>query len=179
MAYIASDKIGVFPLSKNRTATTPLNSRLFYESNVSNIINQLIDYNGFVISSNTNITHTDDTSSTLPTRTLTFNSFFEFNLYGYYIKIFEDATLVLDYITVTAPTDIYAKVTLSGDPQEIANQDVNSTYQGVEFLASEPDGGIYIHILTYTDDDGWKIPEDSKIKFKLPSLGITAIDGKH
>ena len=161
MAYIDSSNIGVFPLSKNRTADAPINSRLFYENNASNIIRQLINTQGFVISDTVNF----DGSS--------FISDFEFNLYGYYFNI-QSGSRIIDFI---AQNEVYATLTLSGNPPEIDGQDDDDQYKGISFVASNPGSGIYLHILT-KENSTWKIPEDSKIKFNLSGIGISAIDGK-
>ena len=186
MAYIASDKIGIFPLSKNRTSETPLNSRLFYESNVANIINQVIDTDGFVI------TNYDDLNAVQyndNTQTLSLSTPLEFNIGGYYVKIDEESNhfVRIPFEGVSKPEAIYASITLTDDtPTEINGQDDNGVYTGIEFTTNEPTNKTFtLKILErfatspFGNQHFYRVPQESKIKFDLLSLGITAIDGKH
>lgn len=49
--YLQSKQVKAFPLGRPRsTSSNDITSRIFYEQNVSNIIRQLIDVPGFIIS---------------------------------------------------------------------------------------------------------------------------------
>ena len=85
MSYISSDKIEIFPYSRTRTinGNTVNNDRLLYEKRVANIIRQCLGMK----SGNTGIILSDTIDASVSNNTLTFNADFEFNIWGYYIKM--------------------------------------------------------------------------------------------
>lgn len=157
MSYIKSDKINIFPL--NKTRDSDLQDNLLYESNIANIIRQLIDVDGFIISA------PDEMSN------VSANSPLVFNLYGYYIKIVE---LPED---IKAPLYFYIKLENKDNLQEIEGQDTDNEYTGLvatDDINSIPGTAPYIYIY----DDKGNLVSTSLKKFDFNSLAITGIDGK-
>ena len=198
---VHSDNIHIFPVAKIRTEQR---SRILYEDNVSNIIRQLIDTNGFVLPDNPTIfaEYVDTTSgdtcvgvfkemddqgniNTEPFR-------IKFNIYGYYVEITNTI------LTVNTYDKVFAKLSITkGFPQEISGQDITITegtskvnvYQGVELIATDEElqnseddtcRHIYLKLLERFDDGDnirWRIPLQSYSRFDFSKL-ITGIDGK-
>ena len=94
MATIASENVTVFP-STRRAGSKPL-ARLMSEQALVGIVNKLINLEGFVISSSSEI----EESTPL-----------EFNLYGYYFKISNPVTS-LGLGTTFTSGNIYAHIEL-------------------------------------------------------------------
>lgn len=163
MPYINSNSINVFPCANRGTAYN-LQSRLTSEYNLTNIINQLIDTDSFVI---TNVLTTDGPLA--------------FNIHGYYFN-------VSNYQTITnldpSWTDVYAEITIAsttidgitfneltvnGTEDVSTNLDGDTTFDGVAFTGTKPDekqDHYYLHIL-HRDltSSGWCIPPESTVKF--------------
>ena len=78
LSYANSGDIAVFPVS-NRGPGYNVESRLMTELNITNIVNKLVDMDGFVI--------TDDAQLEKSTINNGSNVSFEFNINGYYFKI--------------------------------------------------------------------------------------------
>ena len=164
MPYIKSNAINVFPCANRGTAYN-LQSRLTSEYNLTNIINQLIDTDSFVISNN-------------------LSNGISFNIHGYYFS-------VSDYTSITTLdsswTDVYATITISSDVlvdgvifnELIATRTAGigasdsldndqTEFTGVAFSNSpaEGDNTYSLHIL-HRDSTGssWYIPPESTVKF--------------
>ena len=164
MPYIKSNAINVFPCANRGTAYN-LQSRLTFEYNLTNIINQLIDTDSFVISNN-------------------LSNGISFNIHGYYFS-------VSDYTSITnldsSWTDVYATITISSNvlvdgvifnelivtgTEDIGASDSldndQTEFTGVAFSNSpaKGDNTYSLHIL-HRDSTGssWYIPPESTVKF--------------
>lgn len=197
MAYLSSNNIAVFPCS-NRGQGYNLGARLTSEYNLTNIVNQLLNVEAFVISPSYGTSISTDTS-------------ISFNILGYYFNV-ASINDILDLFKDENPEDIYACIrvntfttTKSGETlnlQELttldsttasdANMNVDldtvgesgsSVFMGVQFTKTNPsvsdDVTSYLHILHY-DGDTWNIPEDSYIKFTSnnSTRAVTIDDGE-
>lgn len=186
---IKSNSIQVFPSA--RRVTYQRTARLFTEKNLTNIVNQLLNVNGFVI---TRLDNAGTNWSTSP---------FEFNIAGYYFRVgmlndILDATdnvntaeygdLIVASITLAVEKDISSS---TGDFRELIGQDDEDTkkYNGITFklqkkdasdtqkasvIATEnTDGTItYSLILLVNVNNGvWATFPGSMIKFDQSSLG--------
>lgn len=196
-----SENIHIFPVAKIRIEQR---SRILYEDNVSNIIRQIIDTNGFVIPDDAdNLTifdeyvdstngvtcvgiykDTDDQGNIItdPFR-------IKFNIYGYYVEINNTILPVNKY------TKVFAKLSITKDfPQEISGQDVTDSegttvYEGIKLIATDEElkdsedtkyRYIYLKLLERFNDgdtNRWRVPLQSYGRFDLRRL-ITGIDGK-
>lgn len=162
MPYINSNSINVFPCANRGTAYN-LQSRLTSEYNLTNIINQLIDTDSFVISNN-------------------LSNGLSFNIHGYYFNVsnYQDITN-LD----SSWTDVYAQITIAhnelesglvfdeltvnGTEDVSTNLDADTTFTGVAFTSTKPaeaQNHYFLHILhrDSTSSD-WYIPPESTVKF--------------
>lgn len=192
---LLSTAVKAFPLGKPRAESSEdITSRIFYEQNVSNLIRQIVDVPGFLITSPT-ISNTGALASPL-----------EFNLGGYYFRIRENTVIFplengvlisAPNIPLTAGTGyIYAciNVTTGADnlPVEITGQDNDSGYfTSLEIVASnsaptEFTGYSYFLPIysgqvsnTGAPTGSWTIVNNSFQKFNLLSLNITGIDGQN
>lgn len=173
---ISSDKIKVFPFAKYRN-TVDLGSRLFYENNISRIIYQLVDTDGYVISGAVN-------SIGELTETL------KINIHGYYFEIASGQSLIPSDETDTGKIYAYIKVskeitdsTGSVLPPQLIGQDDNTKgFTAFNLTFTEPTGSeddIFSIPLLVKDSSGWKINDSVYTKFDTKSLNITKIDGKH
>ena len=176
--YVLSDSVYVFP--STRRATKQLSARLFSESNVTGLLNNFVDTEGYVI------THysTDGSVPNQPELP------FEFNIYGYYFKI-KHATDILNQFTPASNGDkIYAYITLDKTDTyyELQGQDVTSNnisqYQGVKFTSDDPetlndyDPETYKKLLIFQYNNKWFVPENSTIRFVSGfAFDIKDIDG--
>lgn len=159
MAYVDSNNIKVFPSAK-RGIDYP-ESRLTTEANFVNIINKLINYDGFVIS-----TEFDE------------NDPFEFNIHGYYFYINKGINL-LSKLNISVATDIYAGIslTLVGDNLELADSDFSGEYQGISFsTGSAPIDCDYSLKILSRDDTSSNWRPVNNVRFNQESLDL-AIDG--
>ena len=204
--YLPSTNVRAFPLGKSRVASSEdITSRIFYEQTVSNIIRQLIDTQGFIISAPSNINLDGTIEGDL-----------EFNLGGYYFKVLNGTSCFPlgdngEFVTISgAPAfessqQVYIYFCVDVDekePKEIIGQDVTDTsgesvYQGLLIECSNyPPDRFTSHTYSLCVFTGWcngngqptnsvdgkpswGIYEDSFIKFDSNSLDITGIDGKH
>lgn len=170
MSYVDSSKIKVFPFSRYRS-TEDTSSRLFYEQNVSNIIRQLINTDGFVISGGVTGSNACSVSNSGPLC---------LNVYGYYFEI--DANTVLIPAAAqsySTGTSIYASITLTNtSPKELVGQDDSSGFTALNFTTTEPESGYYIKVATKTSSS-WKLADRAKVKFTADSFSFDVIDGKH
>lgn len=164
MSNIKSTDISIFPLAKPRQNNT---SRLFYEQNVTNLLRQLMDTDGFIIQP----CELDGNKC---------KGELIFNLYGYYFKINNGATLV-DNLNGEY---IIARITLTeNEPVEIEGQDDNDLYTGLEIICSDniSNNNPNTKILTLFTKigDKWEPLSSSFNKFNPQSLIVDVIDGKH
>lgn len=171
MATIVSENIAVFP-STRRAGSKPL-TRLMSEQALVGIVNKLINLEGFVISSSSEI---EDTTP------------LEFNLYGYYFRILNPVTS-LGLGTTFSSGSVYAHIELvtstasdSLQYEELFGQDDNGNYTGLVIDNSEDytaqHGGIVktLRVAEFSNST-WVIPEASKIRFSKESLDLSVIDG--
>lgn len=159
--FLGQGDIRVFPATR-RTFESAV-SRQVTEANLVDMINKLIDNDGFVV--------------TQLEGELQDNTEFSFNIHGYYF------TTTLGAVTAGFSQDVYATITIDTanvPPEfyELDGLDVNNVYEGVEFTDSPQTGTDVhcLHILTKVDST-WTVPEESKVKFSKDSLGIDLIDG--
>ena len=188
-----TDDTTVFPLAKNRPISNR-SSRIMYESNIANLIRQVIDVDGFLISTPETPfgVATSDTNSELSK--LTLNKSIEFNLYGYYFRI-NASGLTIDNLDLGS-YNLYAAIKIDSDTDEISNQDANDKYEGLRFYALKvgstdkiaDDETAILHIGNFgiSKDEtnalslNWSYAEDSYLKFNVDSFGknVKFIDGK-
>ena len=191
--YLPSNSIRAFPLGRPRsTNSNDITSRIFYEQTVSNIVKQLIDTNGFIIS-----------GSEINSNNGTLLNNLELNIGGYYFNILQNSLVfglstegkLNSYLSYTGTIYIYFCIDLtSQEPKEIIGQDIldqnsNLIYQGLVIEASNatPDnfsghtyclpvfyGNVTNGIPNYST---WTIYNNSYFKFSVNSLDITGIDG--
>lgn len=170
MSYLKSEEINVFPLAKGRTTTQADN--MLYEKNVTSLVTQVADTQGYVITKDiTN--HFSVSGSTI---TLNSNETFEFSLGGHKISI----TAPSDGSINLGGTEVWASILLNDDG-EIQGQDNDTLYEGVNFTNTQPSesNSISLKLLTITEDNTVKVPEESYQKFNVNSInsGIKFIDG--
>ena len=165
--HIYSNDINIFPLSKHRENNR--NNNLFYEQNIANIINQIIDINlsGFIIDA-PEVINKNNVNNTVP------DSIVKLNLKGYYIEI----NNISKYVTEDKP--LFIGVVLSNkqenQPQEIDGQDDDNLFTGV-ILNNSPIPDTYPSIQLY--DENGNVCKENFARFNVNSLNITGIDGKH
>lgn len=172
MSTITSSNITVFP-STRRAGSKPL-ARLMSEQALVSLVNKLIDLEGFVISD---------------FETITDDSPFEFNLYGYYFRIVNPVTSLGLGTTYTSGS-VYAHIELitstasdTLEYEELFGQDDNGQYTGLvidnSLNYSPQHGGIVktLKLAQLTDSNSWIVPPDSKIRFSKESLDLSVIDG--
>lgn len=162
---LQSDNISIFPAARRYDKAEE--SRLFKEKSVITLINNLIDSDGFVITS-----------------TIASEGPFQFNVYGYYICInnlsnltssFADKDNIYAVLDIDNEDNNYPE--LLGDNELIG--DNQSQYAGISFVDTVPTGEN-IHYLKILEkkDDSWEIPTDSKIKFNANSINIKINGGE-
>lgn len=173
MSYLSSDNISVFP--STRRASFQVSARQMSELRIANIINQLIDMEGFIITSPEEFQKSGQKQ-------------FEFNIHGYYFKVSDVTKLLAQF---SDQSDIYAAIKLlevGNDYVELVGQDdahtelpdENNTYYGVNFLPSSASGSdIYnLHLFTKNENNEWQIVVDSRYKFDASSLKFSIDGGK-
>lgn len=182
MQYIKSNNIDIFPLAKNRPSNRSNN--LFYEKNISNIVNQIIDVLGFVITHDTSNIQVSENMVQLTQGT------FEFSLGGRYFCIsvsFEDGipvpTVLCTGVGPESSVWAYIVFDLNG---EIQGQDQDNIYNGLHITTSEdeiPSDSVKLKLFDIVQgQNGLEavIPSDSYKKFDVNSIASTIkfIDGK-
>lgn len=171
MYYLKSENVKAFPLAKPRLGSSvDITSRIFYEQNVSNIIRQIIEVAGFIISGKV------DTRGIVTEKLC-------INIYGYYFEIAVGTSLVNNEVSnkVFAQIKIYTpQVEESGvqAPSEIDGQDESGEYTGLKFSGNLEPGCIGFQLLQKSGSN-WGFVEDSFRKFKVEKLDIDWIDGLH
>lgn len=162
MSYLASNKIQVFPSTK-RGSYQP-SARLMSEASLVNIVNKLIDTDGFVVTPDEDVVTTN--SSGTITGQVT-NKPFEFNIKGYYFIVSSLSDLISGFGSYT---NIYAKIHLNTTDNyvELAEQDDDNQYKGINFVTSvpsSPSAGDYYLWLLAKPGSYWVVPIDSRVKF--------------
>ena len=173
MSYIKSSNIEIFP--STRRADYQLSARLMSEARIAGIINQLVDKDGFVITSE------DLYSIASP---------FEFNIKGYYFKVTDLPALFQNF---SDSTSIYAQIRLQSNEgyMEIVGQDdahlsvpdgTDGYYYGVNFLSLQPATEANSYFLKLFErastSDSWSIVPSSWDKFNSTSLDFIVDGGK-
>lgn len=179
MQYIESKNIDIFPLAKSRPSKRSNN--LFYERNISNIVNQIIDVPGFVITHDTsNIQVSGDTVQLM-------EGTFEFSLGGRYFHISvssENDSLVPTVLCTGARAGDSVWASIEFDQYgEISGQDSEGTYRGLIISTSEPSTDVKLKLFDIVQgQNGLEaiILSDSYKKFDVNSIAPTIkfIDGK-
>lgn len=177
---ISSYNIEIFPCT-TRDIQFQRNARLFSEYNTSNLINQLLTKDGFII------TKQDDLASSY---------LFEFNIHGYNFRIFNSANEEqsgFQYLTelFNNATEIYAYITLDDNLrgyQEITGSDYIenpsiSQYSGLNLTTniSEIPNDEYTYSLKIAEKQSstniWTTPIESYTIINNYNVDITLIDG--
>lgn len=161
--YLGQGDVKVFP-STRRTFESAF-SRQVTEANLVNMINKLIDKDGFVCTK-------------LAGNENPININFIFNIHGYYFSI------NLSTLTNGFSNDVYAQIEIdpgiSSEFDELKYGDVDNLYKGIAFYSSEPtviSNKYSLHILTKNNSDQWIVPEASQMKFDKNSFNLDLIDG--
>lgn len=178
--FIQSQQIKIFPLAKARESQR--SSRIFYEETTSSLIRNFIDSFGFIVKNK---------DGKIPAIEKNNNGNWQlkndlmFNIYGYYVTI-KSGTILNNVVNTNY---IYASIKLSGGeniPYEINGQDVNGVYEGLELKSSDEVVESYnaenniINLMLFvkdTNNNTYKIYEDSYQKIDITALNITGIDG--
>lgn len=190
MSNIPSNNIVVFPLSKARgegvDGDVARESKIFFENNIANIVRQMLDTNGFIISPS--LEDTDALGIVSNTVVLNGGRHLEFNIGGYYVRIFnkDSGGIPLYELSDNSTTgSIYASITFDQN-KEISKQDYNNLYEGLtlafyatDSTAPEDSGDIIYFKLIDIKDGTAEFCKDSYIKFDLNSYKFPKfIDGQ-
>lgn len=179
MSYISSDKIEIFPYSRIRNIGGNISNsdRLLYEERMANIIRQCLGMK----SGNTGIILSDEIVASLNNNTLTFNADFEFNVWGYYIKIDSGATITFDALS----NYIVCTIQLAGEgiTEYINGSDVNNVFTAIYISTSndasdDVDNNLISFTLANINTDG-TIEVYAPNTYRVPEseLKIISIDG--
>lgn len=203
MSNLLSQYIEIFPTAKPRN--TQRSSRLLYEDNIANIIRQIVDKPSFIISSKaTNPPRLYSSSGSDSFQLGSGDA--EFCLYGYYVKIKEDAIFTLSN-TTDAKGFINVTATLKGvydasnglySPLEICGEDdselgAEPVYNGLQFYyCGEYENSVDVttenNSVTVTvkfslfskhNETIYELCPQSYAKMSVGSLFLDGIDGKH
>ena len=167
MAYVKSDKINIFPISKPRFSSNQKNNRLMGEKNISNIIAQLTKSNG-----------TENDGFVIE---YIANSKLLFNINGYYCEV-NDSSFETNFALYAQP--IWATIKVStGDFPEIYGQDNDNNYEGVEFIQSgtKPASAVVIDTSIYNQysvkllekiNGEWVVPDSSRVIISPANAGL-------
>lgn len=154
--YLKSDKVHVFPFGSTRKVE-PI-ARILNEQNISRIVRNLTDVNGFVISY-------DEKSKLI-----------EFMIYGYYFKA-DLSSLVTDYkgkdihAYIAVSEDSEYEYLLGGDTDGVETDPSSSDFTGL-YINQKPNiPGATVHTLHILDKSG-KVPENSLSKFSSNSVDL-------
>lgn len=187
---LSSNSVHVFPTTKRTMADK--RSKLLSESNLTNIVNMLLDRESFVISNKFSIEAQNQSNSVR----LTSDTSMEFNILGYYFKIDSIQELLnelFNYTSMRASSQdghiyVYANISTVkvGEYTELYGTDdiINneSKYGGVlfSFTGNTAEGGVtdnFLKILEilvdYPDRDYCivTVPVESLVKFDGRSIG--------
>lgn len=152
--YINTEDIFVFP--STRRMNKQVSARLLSEASLANIVNKLIDTDGFVITPVPEVVPGDATSERNAQRGFEEDKEFEFNVHGYYFNVVT-AKKILDLFPGVNDDSIYANIYLdkTTDPNytELAGQDSP--------LNNEEDAPEVYRGLTFSTTNLSELPEDS------------------
>lgn len=183
-AHLNTENIKVFP--STRRLNKQVTARLMTESNIANLIYQLLDTEGFVVTDKKD-TYIDD-------------EVFEFNIHGYYFVV-DSAKYIFNIVEnqlSSSATSIYAYIqveqTVGSDYKELKGQDVDSStdgsaeytlYKGVHFATEAPalskntETNKYYSLKLFEKVNGaWKVPVESRVKFNQRSLNFDINGGE-
>lgn len=178
MSYISSDKIEIFPYSRVRTinGNNVNNDRLLYETRVANIIRQCLGMKSGI----TGIILSDVIDASVNANTITFNTDFEFNIWGYYIKIDSEATLTFD----TLSNYIVCNIELTGDDvtEHINGSDEDNVFKAISISTSatasdEVDNTSISFTLASIDNGAIEVYTPNTYRVPESELRIISIDG--
>ena len=160
--YLDSSNVKVFPFARFREQKD-IASRLFYEENISRLIRQVVDTEGFVVSGG--ITSTGVTSQ----------DGLAINIHGYYFYIEKETSIVPNESSTTCYASI--KLTSGGAVSELMGQDNDEgKFDALNFTDTPPeDANVFYIKLAEKTTSGWVINNELKRKF---NFGYSAIDGK-
>ena len=165
--YLASSNVKVFPFARFREQANDIASRLFYEENISRLVRQVVDTEGFVVSGG--ITSTGVTSQ----------EGLAINIHGYYFYIEKETSIVPT--DTDNPTTCYVSIQLTseGPVSELFGQDDEGEFKALNFTANIPSAtegtNVFYVKLAEKTTTGWVINNELKRKF---NFGYSAIDGK-
>lgn len=203
MSNLLSQYIEIFPTAKPRN--TQRSSRLLYEDNIANIIRQIVDKPSFIISSKATPPPRLYSSSGSDSFQLRYGDA-EFCLYGYYVKIKQDATFTLDsttddnkgFINVTATltgvyddsNDLYSPLEICGKDESVLGAE--PVYDGLQFNYSrdyknsvavvKDNNSVTVTVafsLFSKHNEVYELCPQSYAKMSVGSLFLDGIDGKH
>jgi len=157
MARLNAGDVRIFPIS-NRTVNTGNNFATEY--NIASIINQLTGSTGFVI-----------------TEEYAGDKEFSFNIAGYCFTVSRGSLLAA--LAGETENVLYAYINFTNkdtvDYRKIDGEDATNT-SFVQFDTKDPKTSYQLKIL-FKDEDGWKIPDESRIKF-IPHKDFNIDNGR-
>lgn len=176
MGFLPSNSISVFPSA--RRMNKQVSARLISEASLANIVNKLIETDGFVITPEPEDSETGFIAQDP----------FEFNIHGYYFRAdhANDITALAD----TGSTKIYANIfldtttdinytELKAADSSINELDESSYFKGVEFSNDDPLPTADYSLLLFSKEQlsggnsGWIVPIESRLKFVYTfALGV-------
>ena len=192
---VPSSNVSAFPLAKPRYSYDNNNlqrdiprDRLLTEGNISNIIRQLLDTQGFMISCCDSVVEGSNTGTGTGEGSTTQKLLdVEFNLYGYNFRLHN--WQIPNFLGTGSSFTIYAKL------NDIVNDEINGqdttdgVYTGLIMCDRLEEGDIGFALLTIEGctvtadkvitDFTYSVPNESYIKFNGSSLKIGGIDGKY
>lgn len=180
MAYVDSSEIFVFPSARRGQVSDYSEARTTTETAIANIVNRLIDVEGFLITDPD--TYNNLSSSDKGTALI------EFNLYGYYFRVNNASDILSSFSTISPGDVVYAVIALtpiaSGSRYELYGQDDGGSYQGVQFNTSgtyvnPPSGAVTysLPLFTYVSASvTWELVDSSAFKLAKKSLNFS-VDG--
>lgn len=143
--YLATEDIYVFPSA--RRMNKQVSARLISEASLANIVNKLIETDGFVITPEPEPIEGDADSQKYVLMGFIPSNPFEFNVYGYYFNAVT-AQKILNLFSGQSIDTIYANIYLdsTSDPNYVELKSSDSQI-------NELDDGIYFKGLTFSDSD--------------------------
>lgn len=186
--YLPTTSVFVFP--STRRMNKQVSARLVSEASLANIVNKLIETDGFVITPEPEQPETGDPDYNIKKKYYEQGFIpsepFEFNVYGYYFRATSANSIINLFSGETNFTSIYANIYLdkTTDPNyiELKGQDEVTSgsnslevYKGLTFstdnlskaLSNPADYSLLLFQLENLDSGGsdWVVPIDSRIKF--------------